>query len=446
METRKPTFAAFLRRNGMALLLTVGLFALVYAVVFNFRAGDSDYIDHLLWSLAMSPKDMAASFYNGSERLWHICVKLLFPGVVGNMWTAAAIVTATADAAAYFLVYKAAETAVPEKFPRWLLAMITASVFVVNALTLPGQSFYTGRGAINTWQNPTNLMVRPFAAAVFFMTVRIYNRRRYFCHRTLVASAEDGRPFVFEGSFWTQFREPVYTTTELILYPVCLLLSTYAKPSFLQFFAPAILIFLLIDVIRTRGMLLPFCLKLAIAYIPAGIILLSQFFSFFGTTGIVSAGTAEAAETAAASAGVALYFVKTSFEGLGDFFRVLGVSFLEILYLCAFPLFILLIDVRGGFRAASTRLGFIGMLAARLEALFLHETGSRAAHGNFLWGYYLSAWLLWCTSIGRYIQLLRERSAAGKLARWGGSALLFWHLICGIAYVVKILQTGLYFF
>lgn len=448
MEIRKHSPAAeFFRRNGLALLLTGGLFALVYAVVFNFRSGDSDYIDHLVWAIGMSPDAVLASFYNGSERLWHICVKLLFPGLTNNMWTAAAIVTATADCAAYFLIYKSLESAVSERFPRWLLALLTVSVFIVNALTLPGQSFYTGKGAVNTWHNPTNIMVRPFAAAVFYMTIRIYNRRRYDCHKALVTPAEDGRSFSFQGGFWAQFSQPVFTGAELILYPLCLLFSAYAKPSFLQFFAPAILIFLLIDVIRTRGMLLPFCIKLALAYLPAGYILLSQYFSFFGSAGIAT-GAAVQTATESSSAGVALYFIQTSYASFGEFLAVFGGALWEFLLLCAFPLFVLLTDARRASRSANVRLGFICLIIGWLESLLLHETGSRAAHGNFLWGYYVSVWTLWFSAVGHFAQLLAEpqKTRRDKITCWGGAVLLLWHLSGGIAYLVKILQTGQYFF
>lgn len=442
------TFFSFLRRNGVALLLTAGLFALMYAVVFNYRLTiSSDYTLHAVWAIAMSPEDMISCFYDGSEHLWHLCVKLLFLYVTPNMWSAAALVTAAADAIACFLVYKFLEVAVPEKFPRWLLAVLTTSVFVVNALTLPGYDFYISRGAINTWHNPTNIMVRPFAAAVFYMTVRIYNRRRYNCHSTLIPLEDGGKPFAFDGSFAAQFRQPVYTKAELVLYPLCLLFSAYAKPSFLQFFAPAILIFLIIDAIRTRGMLLPFCIKLALAYIPAAIIILSQFLSFFGDAGIVtSTGDAAAAAETVTESGVAIYFIRSSFDGFGSFLRSVWGALKETLYLCAFPVFMLLTAPRKTLRSTGCRLGFIGMIVARLESLCLHETGARASHGNFLWGYYLSAWVLWCAAIGLYVQLAGEKSLSGKLTRWGGTALLLWHLICGICYVIAVLRTGGFFF
>lgn len=448
MEIRKHSPAAeFFHRNGLALLLTGGLFALVYAVVFNFRSGDSDYIDHLVWAISLSPKALLTSFFSGKERLWHTFIKLLFPSLTNNMWTAAAIVTATADCAAYFLVYKSLESAVSEKFPRWLLALLTVSVFIVNALTLPGQSFYTGKGAVNTWHNPTNIMVRPFAAAIFYMTVRIYNRRRYGCHKALVPPAENGRPFPFQGSFFSQFRQPVYTTAELILYPLCLLFSAYAKPSFLQFFAPAILVFLLIDVIRTRGMLLPFCIKLALAYLPAGCVLLSQFFTFFGGAGIAT-GAAVQAAAESSSAGIALYFIQPSFLSVSEFFSAFGNALWTTVLLCAFPLLILLGDFRQAASDSNGRLGLICLFIGRLESLFCHETGSRAAHGNFLWGYYLSVWVLWYSAMGHFVQLLSTpgKTRRKKLLCFFGSLLLIFHLICGISYIVRILLTGLYHF
>lgn len=444
---KEKSFARFLRRNGAALLLSAGLFALVYAVVFHFRtgAGNYDYLAHGLWAIAMSPQDILSSFYDGSEHLWHVCVKLLYMAGVSNLWAAVALVTAAADTAAYFLIYKTWEQSLSEKLPRWLLACLTAAPFLVSSLTLPGHSFYAGQGAVNTWHNPTNIMVRPFAAAVFYMTVKIYNRRRYGVH-TLLAESGGSHSFAFEGSFWAQFRQPVYTRAELVLYPLCLLLSAYAKPSFLQFFAPAILIFLLIDVIRTKGKLFPFCVKLALAYLPAAVILLSQFSGYFG--GSVSVGsqtdTVTAAVSTSASSGIAIYYIQQSFSSFWEVLRETGDSLLKLLYPCAFPLFILIAG--RCFHCTDMRLGFTSLAAAWLESNLLHETGERATHGNFLWGLYLSAWLLWTVSIGRYAQLIREKTARGKITLYVGTPLLAWHLIAGVTYIVRIFQTGEYYF
>ena len=443
----KSRFLALLRRNGTALILAAGLYILLYAVVFNFRqdAPASDYSPHMLWALAMSKQQVLSSFYNGSERLWHIFVKFVYSLFTHNMWSAAAIVTAAADTAAYYLLFKIWDRTLPEKFPRWLLAVITACVFLVSSLTLPGHTFYIGRSGVNTWQNPTNIMVRPFAVAVFYMTVNIYNRRRYDLHAALVPPEMAGKSFAFSGGFWAQFRVPVYTKAELVLYPVCILLSTYAKPAFLQFFAPAILVFCLIDVLRTKGRLFPFCVKLALSFLPAALILSQQFFNYFGSNISVVTATA-AAETASAGAGVAVYFIQPAFSGLGETLLVTARSVFAVLYPCAFPLFILLAAPRRGLQSAAGRLSWICLIVALLESWLLHETGERAHHGNFLWGYYLATWLLWTASIGQYAALIQEKTRSGKLARWGGTAFLLWHLTCGVCYVIRVLQTCDYSF
>ncbi len=449
MSANKSKAAGFIRRNGAALLLTGGLFALMYLLVFRFRTGEEnyDYLAHMLWAFAMTPGQMLSSFYDGSERLWHVCVKLLNMCGVSNLWVCASLVTAAAEAASYFIIYKSLELLWPEKPPRWVLAVFTAAVFLVNSLTLPGGLIHLTeeftRGAVNTWHNPTAIMVRPFAAAVFYMTVRIYNRRRYGVSGILPEDAE-GRGFALEGGFMAQLRRPVYTKAELVLYPLCILLSAYAKPSFLQYFAPAILIFLLIDVIRTKGKVLPFCLKLALAYLPAAVIILAQFSSFFpGGTGVSQTG-AEAGTAEAAS--VVIYYVQTSFESVGDFFAKTGIEWWRTVCLCAFPLFIFAVDFRRSRHSAAFRLGFIGVVTGRLESMLLHETGARANHFNFYWGYYVAVWLFWSVAMARYVRLLEERSAAGRLARWGGSALLLWHLTVGIVYLVHLFQTGNYFY
>ena len=434
---------SFLRRRGLALLLTAGLGVLTYLTVFNFRSGDSDYIDHLVWAMVMDGRAMVKALCSGQERLWHVCVRLIILLGADNIWTAAALVTAAANAAAYLLVFLSWDRALPRSLPRWLLAVLMLAVFLAGSLTLPGHGFYVGRDAVNTWHNPTNIMVRPFAAATFYMTVRIYDRR---LRRPDTLPAHRPESFAFTGGFWAQFREPVFTRTELVLYPLCLYLGVCAKPSFLQFFAPAIFLFLLLDAVRTRGMLLPFCVKLALAFIPAGVILLLQYLRFFG--GGLSTGAAAASEAAAASAdsaGLVLYFLSPSFSGVGDFFSQLVHAVLRLAYPCAFPLFVLLVSPRR-LHSPSARLGVICLAVSWLELLCLHETGARAAHGNLTWGYYLAIWLLWTVAMGKFLPLVRERSRAGALVRWGGGALLAWHLACGVCYLARILQTGQYFY
>lgn len=433
------------RQAGTAAALAMSglLFGLVYAVVFNFRRDFtvSDFAPHIAWALQMDGRAALSSFYNGQERLWHIFVRMLIGMGVTNIWTAAALVTAAADAAACFLVYKCLDRTVPKKLPRWLLAGLVLCVFLAGSLTLPGHSFYRDRAAVNTWHNPTNIMVRPFAAAVFYMTVDIYDRRRYGGP----AETADGR-LAFSGGFWTRLRSPVFTRAQAVLYPLCILLSAYAKPSFLQVFAPAVFFFLLADVIRTRGKLLPFCIRLALAYLPAALIVLAQLFRFFGGSVSVGAVTDSPDAAAQAASGIAVYFLQPSFSGAGELLLATARRLLSALYPCAFPLSVLLAAPRRGWKKTSFRLGWLCVAAGLLEMTLLHETGSRAEHGNFSWGFYLSIWLLWTAAAGAYAELLQERGRAGTAVRWVSTPLLAWHVVCGALYVERILRTVQYYF
>jgi len=441
----KPSgaFGAFLRRNGVALLLTAGVFCLMYFTVLRFQFGDNDFDDHMVWALAMTPASIRASFYNGASRLWHICVRFLFLRVTHNLWTAAAITTAAADAAAYFVIFRAFEYALPERTPpRWLLALLVAAPFVVSALTVPGAPFYSGMGAVNTWHNPTNIVVRPFGAAVFYMTVRIYNRYRFGGRGALAAPDAAVDPY-FADSFLQRFRRPVYRWWEILLYPLCLLFSVYAKPSFLQFFAPAIFLFLVSDLIRTKGRIFPFCVKLALPYLPAALILFAAVFHMFPEGVSVSGEAAETAGSASAAsgAGIQVYFMQPAFSGIGEFLTEL-LSRLRIVVLPgAFAFFILLVNGKDRAWKPVNRLAFLCVLAAFAEYLFLHETGDRSWHGNFTWGLHMAVFLQWGVAAAQYGALLFDRTVRGRLARWIGTPLLAWHLASGAAYLVHIYRT-----
>ena len=467
MKRQKHSFGDVLRRHAAAVVLTAGVFALTYFVVVGFRNNmtdyySSDYFAHILWALRMTPASMLQSLYNGSERLWHIFVNLLFTRLHFNMWSAAATVSAAANAAAYFIMFRFFDSALPKKISRPLTALGLAFVFVVNAVGIPGLAEYAGIGGVNPWHNPTIIMVRPFAAAVLYMTVRIYNRRRYSLHSVLNDTNRPAPAFVFEGSTLRQFRQPVYTKAELILYPLCLLLSCDAKPSFMQCFAPAIFLLLVADVIRTRGKLLPFCLKLAAAFIPAAIVILLQMGAYFipsGTaaqvteaaadTAAAAVQTAEAAETTvseAAASGLVIYFIQQN-ASVGEILVSLANSLWCLLRLTAFPVVIIAAAPKKAWRDTTFRLSLLMLAAAWLETLFLHEAGAREAHGNFFWALYLSAWLLWSRCVPRYLELLRgKRSRARSTALFVGTPVLLWHVVSGVIYVIRVLQTSLYFY
>lgn len=462
-DTASSRVLSYLRRRGVAIILAVGLYFLTAAAVKSlFHDSMADFRVHSFWAVELTPSAALASLYNGSERLWHICVRFLF-ALTGNPKNSAAAVTGAANALAFFYVYRTLEAAYPPKRPRWLFALLVGAAFIANAVTVPGSPFVTDRGYVNSWHNPTNIMVRPFAAGVLFMTLRIYNRRLYGVHEISPPGADAERSFTFAENARAEWRAPIYTPAERVLYPLCLLLSVYAKPAFLQFFAPAIFVFLLIDVIRTKGRLLPFCVKLAVAYLPAVLVFFSQFMEYFGGFAPLSEAQAAAEElraledaaggTVYADAtsnytfyGVAFYYILPSFSGVGELLRETVNAVLLTLYVCAFPLAVFVIDRRHARCSAACRLSLYGMLAARLESLLFHEIGIRVNHGNFRWGYFVSIWLLWAVAIERYAERVFEKDKTGRRMLFAATPLLVWQLAVGVIYLARIFRTGTYWF
>ena len=110
---KQASRSSFLSRYGLALLLTVGLAVLYYFCAWKLSFTESDYAAHGRWALLMTKKDMLASFYDGSEHLWHVLTRLTFDHLVHNLNSAAALVTALADAADTLAVmgYSKAESA-----------------------------------------------------------------------------------------------------------------------------------------------------------------------------------------------------------------------------------------------------------------------------------------------------------------------------------------------
>ena len=111
----------------------------------------------------------------------------------------------------------------------------------------------------------------------------------------------------------------------------------------------------------------------------------------------------------------------------------------------AFPLFILAFNFPTFFKNREyrvlTMMGFVGLL----PAAFLMETGLRASHGNFIWGYNIGLFFMF---IGAAITLynsikankLTENSKKISAVQSIGCALLLWHTMCGFRYVVTFFE------
>lgn len=194
-----------------------------------------------------------------------------------------------------------------------------------------------------------------------------------------------------------------------------LLLTTSLKPNFLLCFAPALLVFLIISFIRNRFKDFKNHFILALIVIPSMIVLLYQYIAMFG-------------ESSSTESALAI--------GLAPF---IGKRFIfGVFQLIAFPLFIFICEGRRFFSNKLHLISVLTYLFGLFEAVFLYETGPRMNHGNWLWGYYSTTFVLFVVTLPTYIQMLRDTSKSKKFRiACGviGGALFVLHLFWGVVHL-----------
>ena len=81
-------------------------------------------------------------------------------------------------------------------------------------------------------------------------------------------------------------------------------------------------------------------------------------------------------------------------------------------------------------------------IAGWLESALLTETGDRVSDGNFLWGSYLSMFLVWVVMTNRFLVYRKTTEQKyGQLKSDIGLGLFFAHVMFGIFYVGKFLMV-----
>ncbi len=346
-----------------------------------------DFPIHAEWALSLN-RYTARDFllHKTAYPLWHIVVKILYKWGL-NICGAAASATAMFNCCAYWCVgyvwshYEKREGC-NSNIWFWSLLLFFMGPIYAPACTY---SYYLGQGTGNTYHNPTNIAVKGAAVLAFAI-----------CADIISDDKDIGRK--------------KYGVLSAVL-----LVSALAKPSFLQGMIP--------------GLGLYFCITiwgkewkerfwkyfvLATAFIPAVTVIFFQFFiSFFGES----------------SEGIGISYGRILYNWTPNLF----ISFLLAF---AFPITVLVIDFRRLYQDKSIRLLICYELCAWLESAFLYEKGAREAHGNWLWGSYISMFIVWMVSLIRFSRFACEGQVTGrqKTVVAIGYAVFFLQVLCGIFY------------
>ena len=250
---------------------------------------------------------------------------------------------------------------------------------------------YRGVFTPNPFHNATYLATRPFSIVCFFMLADLL-----------------------------QTYEEKADRKKYLIFTVFLLLTTLAKPSFTFGFVLTAAVILLYRTCRRGFRNFKETMLLATCSFPTLAVLLWQFSDVF--TGKNTLGE----ET-----GVAIGWLKA--WGMQE--KPIGEALLLGL---AFPLVVLLFNVKNLKEEKEYRLSLQMLAVNLLMVMFLYEKGYRMDHVNFAWGYMhamffsyvMSLLLLWKNT-------WKKRQSYPVLAvQWGFYA---WHLVCGIVYFSGIM-------
>lgn len=284
-------------------------------------------------------------------------------GNIGCAMVLAAICVLTLFAMAYLL-----KTCfdIEGKKAEFLSCFIIASPLIfLSSIFFPylHMHFYKGSYITQPWHNATYIMMRLFAltAVALFLKIR------------------------------SHYLESGIRLKEWILFLLSLALANASKPNFFIFFAPAMLVILIYDFIKTKAKKLLVIVEFGIPVLISAPVLLLQFSNVYG-------------EGNSAQNPSKMYFTVSKFIDMVTSVEVLNYIFFSLLFILA----VTAVCIIKKSVNQSLIFGWIMFFFAYVEKWFIFETGYRAQHGNFGWGIYAAGLMLTIICVARLLSV-RER-------------------------------------
>lgn len=370
------------------------IFILTFYAVLHVES--SDYEKHSAWAAELSIRHLLRFMQNyAAYPLWHIVTKTFYRVFEFPLIGAAATTTSLFNCFAYGCVIWAWDFLGDVRISSYLKSFWACCLLVVGPLYAPwfSDSYYLGQGSGNVWHNPTNIAVKGFCILCFILIIQLLQSQK-------------------------TFREERKT---YLLLSVLLLASAFAKPSFLQGMIPGLGLYFIISIIMCKGKRerVTKYFVLADMFIPAVCLLSYQLvFSFFADTEIHVGGS------------IGIEFGRI----LKHWSPNLLISFLLAF---AFPLLVLILDFKRLIKKIHIQVMLCYEFCAWGESAWLYENGAREMHGNWLWGSFLSMFIVWMIMLFEYFNMIsddRLGAVRKKICLYGGNVLLFSHLLCGVFY------------
>ncbi len=352
----------------------------------------TDIYYHTIW--AMEDVSNIFEFISNilSYPLWHYTTRFLYVVFGFSEPVAAAMATAVYNMLAFIAVDYFVKKMFPEicdEVGNYVLLILF--VFFVGPLYFPRFNihYYEGQWSPNPWHSPTNITVR------FFMVLAL----------TLIGA----------------IIEDTAKTYRYILLAVVLLLSTLAKPAFLQGIIPGLGLYMIINMLieKDKRLLVKY-IKIIVAFIPSVMYMVYQLLMTVTTNNSNPQNKSDVMEIGVGW-GVEMREWTTN----------VGISFLLAF---AFPIIIFAFNYRKILKNKMIQIICCFELAAWLEGTLLYFEGKESSC-DFVWASMLSMFMVWLIAIIIFRQNhmeVRQRTKVYQLYERISYVALGGHLFFGI--------------
>ncbi|MBQ9065147.1 MAG: hypothetical protein IJ123_06845 [Blautia sp.] len=274
---------------------------------------------------------------------------------------------------------------------KWTSMAIAFGLLMLTHIYIPVlfPRYYMGSLLSQPWHNITYNFMRPFAVLTMCAFARLHE--------------------IYKNEKRISWKYWICTC-------ICLVLSTVVKPNFLMGFAPALLVFLLIDFFGKRNTFKNEFI-LGTVVLPAAAVLPIQALLLFNEeNGIIFAPS--------------IFFFS---EGMLIFL-------MKFLTALPFPVMVYIYNRRRLINGAG--IAAWGYFWAVMEGMFIMESGMRMTHGNFMWGVEIMGYILFMYCVPMFIRDFNEYRSGGA----GRTAVRRAYIICGFILMACHLMTGLVYF
>lgn len=400
-------------KYAVAAVLSVVVFVVLYKYALNeFKEDDIvDLREHLWQAGDIYLTNIADIWVKKPYMLWHICVKAGVKYLKMPLEEAGAMVHGGFCALNCLITFFAVDR-LTDRFTKGASGVTAAVVSGMLSFSMPlylkwfNPYHYEGQYAINAFFNPTHHAAKPFGLLAFLLAVDLI--------------------LLYRGKETVFFRGERSRKLLYVFFGAVLLLSTFAKPTFVFMLLPAGVVFLCIDMIMALRKkdgswkkVWGFMWRIGCASIPAVVYLLLSYAAFY-----LWGGTNDDAK-------VAVYPLFTVWHMYSPNI------FKSWVHSMTFPIWIFLTNPKYFLKSVEGRLACIGYLVGTVEFSLLVETGSKLDYGSFAWEMTSGMLLVWVVAAAKLVELTYDTNQsswrnAAVLVGWG---LLMLHLFCGTYYI-----------